>query len=280
MHEQTIDAHGDPLGRAERERERHEDRGGRRDATHRLGPVHERMEHERNQRDGRGHHHGPRDPLEARSLVRAPRLPTPRHVADEPDHRSGTGDDCDGCDRDIGLPVNQHHGQHDPRRVEQCGRDATRRGPQETIRNGQREVYSDRRQQRDGDRTHLSGPVARAVERRRTRKERRGEQCDRPDERCQRHQRGERFTGPVPCHEDRRRTPAAHEHGAEDPPCARVVGQRERERDEHHGGDDEHHGRRRDRRPRLSFASVVADARELERFDGIEPGSHGDSDRI
>ena len=47
----------------------------------------------------------------------------------------------------------------------------------------------------------------------------------------------------------------------------------------HRGRDREERRGHRDRRPRVALSRFVANARKLERFDGIEPGSHGYSDR-
>ena len=56
-----------------------------RDARDRLRPVDERVEHERDERDRRGHDRAPRDPLQPGPLVRAAGTAAPSEVTHQPD---------------------------------------------------------------------------------------------------------------------------------------------------------------------------------------------------
>ena len=208
-----------------------------RDAGHRLRPVDERVEHERDERDRGRHHHRPRDPLQPGAFVRAPGAPAPHEVADGTDRGADAGDDHDrrrarrrACDRPAPRPARRT--RRSPSAV------ATRRG-----------VGAER--DRRGGRARGAGrsPGGSRWRRRAPRPPSRG---GRPKRRCgraapvpkrataptsapTRHQRGERLARPVPRDEDRGRDAPRQPRAraATHPLRRRVVGQRRREHDEH-----------------------------------------------
>ncbi len=138
-----------------------------------------------------------------------------------------------------------------------------------------------RRQQRDGDTAHPGPEVADGVGGDVASRERGAEQDRGTHDRRQPHQLGQRLLRAVDGDEDGGDRPRADEHDAQDPPRTErhTVADERRDRDERHRRDREHDRRGGARGPRRTLAHVVADAREVERLDVVEAGSHGHSDR-
>ena len=189
MHEHAVDAHRDPLRRAECERERQQDRRRDRDTGNRLGQLTSALSTNATERDRRGHDRTPTRPIGV-GLARAhcgnggtergnPPLRRPHRPSPRSRSASATPRACVRRARPRAPPMPVSQGRLDP----------ARRRAELAVGKPEQQVQADAGEKADGDGSHGGGESCRSSEatlrragRWRTARQRRGT-CRRPSAR-------------------------------------------------------------------------------------------------